>query len=429
MNRIASRGRHLFAGASRLSSLAALSSIVALSGCDAIVGAGDRKVDPTIVCGPSGCACAPGRGDCDDDPDNGCETSLDDPKNCGACGNVCDNGKCQNLMCACEPGFAECDGDLATVCETNVGTDPTHCGACTRDCGGGECNDGLCDPQPVTSPGGVYLFVLVGKEIYYAPAMDPGVWHVALDGGTPVQLDGGNEFAYLIVHDSGKIYWSSDTKILVTDIATGITQTLATGQVPAFRLAVGGGKVYWGNVDTAANVLWIHRTSVTPGGQVEKVVQLLDPKFVQDFAVTPERVLWNDIDQILSTTHDTLSASPFMKAARPPAYFEPTPQTLLYTAVPGGAFEAPFKGGAGQKLADIEGYGTLVADADHVYFSTAVYGSPDPPTIWRTSHTGAEPTLKMAADPFLLPYLPLTIDDQWLYWINTQTATLLRVKK
>jgi len=315
------------------------------------------------------------------------------------------------------------------VCETAVATDSAHCGACARDCGGAACKDGLCVPQKVAAPGAVYNFLLVGDEIYYSPANDPGVWHVKVEGGTPAPIDTGTDFAFLLFHDAGKLYWTSDTKVLVTDIASGTTETLATNQVPGYRLAVGGGKVYWGNVDTAANVVWIQRTTITPGGPVEKVAQLLDPKFVQDFAVTPDRVYWADIDQVLFTTHDALSASPLQKVGSPPAYFQPTPSTLLFTAVPGGTYEVPLQGGMSNKLADVDGYGMLTSDADHVYFVTAVYGAQDPPMLWRTSHTGAEPTLKLAADPFMLPYIPLSLDAQWIYWLSTQTQSIVRVKK
>lgn len=413
----------------RTSAWLALLASLPLGGCDAIVGAGDRKLDPSITCGNDGCTCALGFGDCDDDPDNGCEQSLDDPDHCGACDNKCDNGKCENLACACEGGFAECDGDPATICETDVGTDPAHCGSCTRDCGAAACVAGLCDPQQVSSAGAVYYFVVVGDEIYYAPDALPGVWHVSAKGGTPAQLDSGAAFADLLVHEGGKIYWSSQTSILVTDIATGMTDTLAVNQAPALRMGAGGGKVYWGNVDTMTNVVSIHRTSTTPGGMVEKVTTLLDLKFVQDFAVTPDRVYWNDIDTILSTTHDTLSPAPFQAVTQPPAYFEATPNSLLFTGVPGGTFELPLKSGSAVKLADIEGYGMLASDADHVYFVAAVYGSPDDPALWRAAHSGTEAPLKLAQDAFLLPYLPPAVDDTWVYWLDTQSKIIVRVRK
>ncbi len=413
----------------RTSAWLALLASLPFGGCDAIVGAGGRKLDPSILCDDKGCACAVGFADCDEDPDNGCEQSLDDPDHCGACDNKCDNGKCEDLACACEGGFAECDGDPATVCETNIVSDQAHCGGCTRDCAGADCTAGLCEPQQVAAAGTVYGFTVVGKELYYAPLDTPGVWHVGVDGGTPLQVDAGTQFADLLVHDSGKIYWSSATNILVTDIATGMTDTLATNQAPAFRIAVGGDKVYWGNVETATNILWIRRTTTAPGGMVEDVVKLLDVQLAQDFVATADKVFWSEIGTIQSTTHGTLSPTPFQAVTQSPVYFHATPNSLLFSAAPSGTFELPLAGGNLSKLADIEGYGMLTSDADHVYFVASVYGGPEPPAIWRTAHTGAEPPLKLAEDPFILSFLPVFVDDAWVYWLRTQSQIVVRVPK
>lgn len=123
-------------------------------------------------------------------------------------------------------------------------SDPAHCGGCTRDCAGADCTAGLCEPQQVAAAGTVYGFTVVGKELYYAPLDTPGVWHVGVDGGTPLQVDAGTQFADLLVHDSGKIH-ACLRRTSATDIATGMTATLATNQAPAFRIVVGGDKVYW----------------------------------------------------------------------------------------------------------------------------------------------------------------------------------------
>ncbi len=41
---------------------------------------------------PEGGACAPGTADCDNDPSNGCESTLSsDSKNCNACGHDCND--------------------------------------------------------------------------------------------------------------------------------------------------------------------------------------------------------------------------------------------------------------------------------------------------------------------------------------------------
>jgi hypothetical protein len=92
--------------------------------------------------------------DCDDDPANGCEVAIDDPKHCGKCGSVCDlpnaiescsDGKC--VAIGCEDGYGDCDGDQVS-CELHlVGLD--HCAGCSTVCGGltnasPQCDTGSC---------------------------------------------------------------------------------------------------------------------------------------------------------------------------------------------------------------------------------------------------------------------------------------------
>ncbi|HEX4460387.1 MAG TPA: hypothetical protein VIA18_20560 [Polyangia bacterium] len=142
--------------------------------------------------------CAPNTADCDGDPTNGCETPIDTPTNCGACGRVCQqvggtnacisngtnwvckptcdttHGDCNGMpndgcetdtttttncsgcgiscvnpngttACAdsgtirvcdpsCSAGFADCDGLPGQGCTTNIESSPTSCGSCTRAC-------------------------------------------------------------------------------------------------------------------------------------------------------------------------------------------------------------------------------------------------------------------------------------------------------
>lgn len=412
--------------------------LAAAGSCDAIVGAGDRKLDTSITCNSSGCACATGFGDCDGDPDNGCETDLNDPDNCGACGNVCANGACEDLACACDAGFAECDGDPLTICETDVATASAHCGSCGRDCGDAACVDSLCQPEQLTAPGHVYYFTVVGSEIYYSPSDSTGIWHIPVDGGAPTQLDAGNttNYADLLVYDGGNVYWTSTLidnfekhDIQATDIATGVTTTLAINEVPVLRIAAGGGRVYWGNIDVDTNVVSIHRAPTTAGGMVEDVATLLDIQFVNDFAVTPDRVYWNDIGTILYSPHDTISESVLQTVSMAPAYFEPTPTSLLYTSVPGGVSELPFKGGSATKLADEDGYGWLTYDTEHVYFMTFVYGVSQSTTLWRASRAGDEPVIKLHESQGLMAYLPLSLDDKFIYWLDTTTGFIVRIRK
>jgi len=99
--------------------------------------------ESTPVCSAGTCsiACQPGYGNCDHNPDNGCEANLNtSPSACGGCGNVCDvpnaSAGCVSGACtvgACLPGFADCDGKATNGCETNIDT-PANCGGCGNTC-------------------------------------------------------------------------------------------------------------------------------------------------------------------------------------------------------------------------------------------------------------------------------------------------------
>jgi hypothetical protein len=86
--------------------------------------------------------CPSGFGDCNGNPDDGCETDLrTDANNCGTCGNLCvaANGTayCNDTMCAiqsCNPGYDDCSGGYADGCETNLNTNAAHCGGCGTPC-------------------------------------------------------------------------------------------------------------------------------------------------------------------------------------------------------------------------------------------------------------------------------------------------------
>ncbi|MCA9536003.1 MAG: hypothetical protein KC593_20090 [Myxococcales bacterium] len=122
----------------------------------------------TASCTTGQCAiitCQPGRGNCDGDPSNGCETDVtSSDANCGACamngGAICGaamggqtrcvGGLCQVSLCA--PNRGDCNGMPMDGCETTLDVSTDHCGACFRYCGvdsgrhisGGSCFQGVC---------------------------------------------------------------------------------------------------------------------------------------------------------------------------------------------------------------------------------------------------------------------------------------------
>jgi hypothetical protein len=97
----------------------------------------------TCTNGLCGNSCNQGYGDCDGNVNNGCEANLNiDLNNCGSCGFPCTDahGKCTCGMgvCSkvCDKGYQLCNGvgpKGSDLC-VNVQTDPKNCGACGNVC-------------------------------------------------------------------------------------------------------------------------------------------------------------------------------------------------------------------------------------------------------------------------------------------------------
>jgi hypothetical protein len=110
-----------------------LQNLMHCGACRAPCGAGQ-------VCAGGRCqSCAAGTADCNGD--NTCETNLDLVTSCGACGRACvipnATPSCAARTCriaACNPGFADCDGVVTNGCEVSLATSLAHCGACGRAC-------------------------------------------------------------------------------------------------------------------------------------------------------------------------------------------------------------------------------------------------------------------------------------------------------
>lgn|GEM_PF-3038395 len=115
----------------------------------------------TSACNPETCpggtckggicelSCSAGWGDCDQDLESGCETSLDTSLHCGGCSLACSAGSlCVSGTCKATPscsGRADCDGNSANACETDVLSNAANCGSCGNVCGAGtSCFEGAC---------------------------------------------------------------------------------------------------------------------------------------------------------------------------------------------------------------------------------------------------------------------------------------------
>jgi cysteine-rich repeat protein len=79
------------------------------------------------VCQPT---CSALWGNCNGNPQDGCETALTTTSSCGACGTTCSlahaTATCSSGTCrvsSCDPGYANCDGQDANGCEADLRTD------------------------------------------------------------------------------------------------------------------------------------------------------------------------------------------------------------------------------------------------------------------------------------------------------------------
>ncbi len=82
------------------------------------------------VTGKCEMTCTPGYADCDGIPDNGCETSLNRPESCGACGVKCPGDEpCIEGKCGCKLPEINCGGSCV-----NPTNDTSNCGGCGNVC-------------------------------------------------------------------------------------------------------------------------------------------------------------------------------------------------------------------------------------------------------------------------------------------------------
>ena len=127
----------------------------------------------TALCsgGDCGFTCVDGHGDCDGEPDNGCEVVFAaDTSHCGGCGVACPAPPHTVPMCSgsscgtvCEDGFEDCNGVAADGCEADLsGFD--NCGTCGAACRRGQaCFESVChDPKRAFVTDGRWLGDLGG---------------------------------------------------------------------------------------------------------------------------------------------------------------------------------------------------------------------------------------------------------------------------
>lgn len=91
--------------------------------------------------------------DCNGDPSDSCEANVhSDANNCGDCGNVCPPAPNASPSCFvkecdffCNAHFGDCDANPENGCEVDLTSDNKNCGLCGNDCGDNACQNGGCE--------------------------------------------------------------------------------------------------------------------------------------------------------------------------------------------------------------------------------------------------------------------------------------------
>ncbi len=233
--------------------------------------AGDASADGP---GGDGGGCPSGFGDCDGNSTNGCETPVDTVTQCGSCTTACDgtNGtvSCQSGACvveSCTAGFGDCDGDPNTGCETSLVSNDTNCGECGRDCTAASttCSTDACVAVPLqqgvpigSDNGNARSWAFDGSALYQVGYYGYTVRRLPVSGSaattvwTAPAAYAGTES--LLVQGTDVLWAERGTpSVVLRKNTTAAAATLPTVVfTPAFQpqyLRIQGGNYYWASGD------------------------------------------------------------------------------------------------------------------------------------------------------------------------------------
>ncbi len=217
------------------------------------------------VCQAGSCSmgtCTTGYADCDRQAGNGCEVNTaTSATNCGACGNACvvphASPRCVGGACAvgtCDTSYGDCDGEPDGGCESNLRTSSAHCGACGNGCDAGlSCDEGTCKPSELLLFGGfVDLNATVPSGETWRFNLGTKAWAKVTtdaDGGVPAARGfhaaawdkGGNRLLVLGGYDGSDLVTGELWALDFSTDPPAWRQVTTTGSPPTARVGAMGG--------------------------------------------------------------------------------------------------------------------------------------------------------------------------------------------
>jgi len=141
----------------------------------------------------------------------------------------------------CPVGKGDCDGNPTNGCETDLTSSPTDCGACKHDCKGQACTASACTPLIVAQGRDSPRSLAVGIAVAWIEGPQASASIMASSGTTLLTIAGGQNDPTDLAVDGATVYWpvKGDGKVLACDIpCVGSPKTLWTAPPGATASAV-----------------------------------------------------------------------------------------------------------------------------------------------------------------------------------------------
>jgi hypothetical protein len=345
--------------------------------------------------GPDAGGCPPGLGDCDSNPDNGCEQDLiSSPGHCGSCGRDCLGSVCQDSKCERVLLHSQAD-DSAFKGPWGVTVDATH----------------------------VYVAVTGGSSTGYVLRIDK-------DGNQPLKIAPSEPEPFDIVLHADDAYWTNNLvdagSVRKVPKAGGTVTTLASDQKRPVGISVDATNVYWANNDGAV-VNKLPQTgggspTVLAAGQSRPRSTVVDGAFVYFVDVNEGRV--KKVPSAGGSVTNVVNGAtgPWVLAV------DPAGSNLFFSgyASDGGLFRAAKTavGASPETLVANQNKAMYVhVDATHVYFATHESTTG---IIARLPKSGGGTEI-LATDQ--VTPAGITTDDAWIYWTEYSGNRLSKLAK